>query len=169
MKRCLLALGVLIGCASAFGLTYAQLLSENDLEFQRIDNASAVALGSELTSEHQWGSYNQWQCFNMSQIELTCADYDHGTLVPSIRVATEREIFLFDVHVEDRLDCEQTLSAWRKLLVGGIEACIFAAHMPDIDLDLDGELPQSLWYINRLKGVGGYWNLFEESPQFRGH
>ncbi|HMN69207.1 MAG TPA: hypothetical protein PKC28_11760 [Bdellovibrionales bacterium] len=167
MKKYIVALGVLVGCASAFGFTYAQLLSENDMEFQRIDNANGVALGSELKSEHPWGSYNQWQCFHMSQIELTCADYDHGTLVPSISVATEREIFLFDTHVEDRLDCEQTLSSWRRLLAGGSEACIFAAHMPDVDLDSDGDLPQSLWYINRLKGVGGYWNLFEESLEFQ--
>lgn len=139
------------------------------MEFQRIDNANGVALGSELKSEHPWGSYNQWQCFHMSQVEFTCADYDHGNLVPSISVTTESDLFLFDTHVEDRLDCEQTLSAWRQLLVGGSEVCIFAAHMPDVDLDSDGRLPQSLWYISRLKGVGGYWNLFEESPEFRGH
>jgi len=151
-------------CASAFAFNYGHLLSEDDMEFQLLDNANGVALGSALKSEQPWESYNQWQCFDMSQVELVCADYDHGTLVPSISVATESEVFIFDTYVEDGLDCEQTLSAWRQLLAGGIEACIFAAHMPDVDLDSDGGRPQSLWYIKRLKGVGGYWNLFEESP-----
>jgi hypothetical protein len=69
--------------------------------------------------------------------------------------------------VGDRLDCEQTLSQWRALIDGGREVCIFVAHMPDVDMELDVDRPQSLWYINRIKGVGGYWNLFEESPEFQ--
>ena len=162
-----MVIGVLVGSVSAFGFTFARLLNENDMEFQRIDNANGVALGSELKSEHPWGSYNEWMCFPMSQVELTCADYDHGTLVPSITVTTDNEIFLFDTYVENRLDCDETLSAWRQLLAGGSESCIFAAHMPDVALGSIGNRPQSLWYINRLKGSGGYWNLFEEGPEFR--
>ena len=164
MKKVVVALILFVGCASAFGFTYTHLLDEGDIEFQRIDNFSGVALGAELKSEHPWGSYNQWQCFHMSHVELTCADYDNGTLVPSISVTTENDLFLFDAHVEDRLDCEHTLSAWRQLLAGGSEVCIFAAHMPGVDLDSDGDRPQSLWYINRLKGAGGWWSLFEEGP-----
>ncbi len=153
-------------CASASGFVYTQLLSDDDLEFQRIDNDNGVALGSALRSEHPWGSYNLWQCFSLEIVEFDCADYDHGTFVPAIRAETEREVFLFDTHVEDRLDCEQTLLKWRDLVLGGKEICVFAAHMPDVDLDLDQNRPQSLWYINRLKGVGGYWNLYESSPEY---
>lgn len=86
---------------------------------------------------------------------------------PRLSVETENEILFFDVHVEDRLDCEQTLAHWRDLIKGGREVCIFAAHVPYVDMDSDGDRPQSLWYINRIKGVGGYWNLFEESPEYQ--
>lgn len=165
MKRYVITLILILACASAFGFTYTQLLSEEDREFQHIDNANGRALGSESRSEHPWESYNRWQCFDISQVELTCADYDKGNLVPSIKAVTQSEIFLFDTHVEDRQDCKKTLSTWRQLLVGGSEICIFAANMPDVDLGSDGGRAQSLWYISRLKGAGGYWNLFEESSE----
>ncbi len=166
MKRWMVVVLSFAICASASAFVYTRLLSEEDLEFHRIDNENGVALGSELRSEHPWGSYNQWQCFSLDIVKFDCADYDHGTLVPSLSVESEAEVFLFDTYVEDRLDCEQTLSVWRYLVSGGREICIFAAHMPDVDLGLDQNKPQSLWYINRLKGAGGYWNLYEASPEY---
>lgn len=166
MKSWIAAFCVFVICASASAFVYSQLLSDEDIEFQRIDNERGVALGSELRSEHPWGSYNQWQCFSLEMVEFECADYDYGTLVPSLRVESEEEIFLFDTYVEDLLDCEQILSIWRNLVSGGKEVCVFAANMPDVDLGLDQNRPQSLWYINRLKGIGGYWNLYEASPAY---
>jgi hypothetical protein len=166
MKRWMVIVFSFAICATASAFVYTQLLSEEDLKFEQIDNENGRALGSEIGSENPWESYNQWQCFDMDVIEFTCADYDHGTLVPAIRAETKSEVFLFDTHVEDRLDCEQTLSIWRDLVLGGKEICVFAAHMPDVDLDLDQNRPQSLWYINRLKGVGGYWNLYESGPEY---
>lgn len=166
MKKWIAVFCLFAICASASGFVYTQLLSDEDLRFQRIDNENGVALGSELRGEHPWGSYNQWQCFSLEIVKFNCADYDYGTLVPSLRVESEEEVFLFDTYVEDRLDCEQTLSVWRDSVSGGREICIFAAHMPDVDLGLDQNKPQSLWYINRLKGAGGYWNLYESSPAY---
>lgn len=81
--------------------------------------------------------------------------------MPSITVDIGSELFLFDTHVEDRLDCQTTLNTWRDLSVGGQELCIFAARMPDVDLDADEDKPRSLWYVRRLKGTAGYWDLFE--------
>jgi len=166
VKKVIILFSLFVICATASGYVYTQLLSEDDLEFQRIDNDNGVALGSELRSEHPWGSYNQWQCFNLSSVDFTCADYDYGTLVPALRVEAENEVFLFDTYVEDQLNCEQTLLLWQNLTAGGRELCIFAAHMPDVDLGLDQNMPQSLWYINRIKGAGGYWNLYESSPAY---
>lgn len=155
----------LVGCASAFAVTFDQLLSEADMEFQRLDNADGIAIGSAVNSERPWVSYNEWQCFPVSKIELSCAEYDHGTLVPSIKVATGSEVLLFDSHVEDRLDCQKTLSIWQTLFTVGEEACIFAAHMPEVNLGAVEEGPQSLWYISRLKGAGGYWDLPEKGSE----
>lgn len=166
MKSWIAAFCLFAICISASALVYSRLLSDEDIEFQRLDNENGVALGSELQSEHPWGSYNQWQCFRLETVEFVCADYDYGTLVPSLRVESDEEVFLFDTYVEDRLDCKQTLLHWQNLTVGGREICVFAAHMPDVDLDLDQNKPQSLWYINRLKGAGGYWNLYEASPTY---
>ena len=163
----ILALGLFAVCISSLGLTYGELLTQEDLEFQELDNSNGVALGSVHRSEWPWGSYNQWQCFSIENLSYDCANYDNGTLVPSLSVITDREIFLFDVHVEDRLECEQTLWQWRALIDRGREVCIFAAHMPDVDMESGGDRSQSLWYINQIKGVGGYWNLFEKSPEYQ--
>jgi hypothetical protein len=166
VKKVIIIFGLLAICATASALVYTQLLSEDDLVFEQIENENGTAMSSVPESENPWESYNQWQCFDMAVVEFTCANYDHGTLVPAMRAETESEVFLFDTHVEDRLDCEQTLSIWRDLVLGGKEICVFAAHMPEVDLDLDQNRPQSLWYINRLKGVGGYWNLYESGPEY---
>jgi hypothetical protein len=163
----LIGLGLFAVCISVSAFAYNQLLTQEDIEFQELDNSQGVALGSELESEWPWGSYNQWQCFSVTNLSYDCADYDYGTLVPSLRIETEQELLHFDVHVEDKLECHQTLAMWRALIDGGEEICFFAAHIPDVDMGLDRNKPQSLWYINRIKGVGGYWNLFEESPEFR--
>lgn len=163
MKNWVAAFCIFTICASASAFVYSHLLSEGDLDYQAIDNDNGSALSSGLQSGSHWESYNQWQCFKLEVVEFYCVDYDHGTLVPAIRARAESEVFLFDTHVEDRLDCQQTLSVWRDLAESGSEICIFAAHMPDVDLGLDEGRSQSLWYINRLKGVGGYWNVYESS------
>ena len=163
MKKIIVALGLFMVCGSVAGFTYSELLSQEDIEFQELDNSKGVALGSAFESELIWGSYKQWKCFGVENLSYDCADYDNGPLVPSLSVEAEHETLIFDVHVEDRLDCEQTLAQWRTLINGGSEACIFAAHLPDVDMESGGVRPQSLWYINRIKGAGGYWNLFQES------
>lgn len=168
MKKVIVGIVMLATGNMTSGVDFTQLLTQDDIEFQEFENSIGVALGSELESEWPWGSYNQWQCFSVENLIYDCANYDSGTLVPSLSVATEHEIFLFDVHVEDRLDCEQTLMQWRALINRGRDVCIFAAQMPDVDIEPDGSRPQSLWYINRIKGVDGYWNLFDESPEFQG-
>ena len=167
MKKIIIGAVLLIFCILLSGFVYTQLLTQEDIEFQEFDNAQGAALGSISKIDWPWESYNQWQCFSIKKLNYDCADYVNGALVPSLRVETQQEIFLFDVHVEDRLDCEHTLAQWRTLIGGGQEVCIFAAHMPDVDIDAENGKPQSLWYINRLKGVDGYWNLFEESSEFR--
>ena len=153
---CLFLFGASVSAPAFF---YTQLLNEDDLEFQEIDNRNGSALSSGSLSERQWESYNQWQCFHREIVQFDCVHYDHGTFVPGLRVETASEVFFFDTHVEDRLDCEQTLSTWRDLVLGGHEICVFAALMPDVDLGFDQNKSQSLWYISRLKGAGGYWDL----------
>ena len=166
MKKIISGTVLLTFCILLSGFVYTQFLTQEDIEFQEFDNAQGAALGSAPKMQWPWESYNQWQCFSIEKLNYDCADYDNGTSVPSLRIEAEQDIRLFDVHVEDQLDCEQTLDRWRALIDGGQEVCIFAAHMPDVDLDDEGGKPQSLWYINRIKGINGYWNLFEESTEF---
>lgn len=160
MRKPFSILFLFAGCASAFGYTYSQLLTGDDVEYEHMDNVQGIALGSALDSDHPWESYNRWQCFSRDQVEFVCAKYEPGTLVPGIEVTTKNEILFFDTYLEDRLDCDQTLSAWRELVERGEEVCIFAANMPDVDFGSvsDGKKSKSLWYIKRVKGMGGYWN-----------
>lgn len=165
MKKVIIIFSLLAICATASAFVYTQLLSEDDLVFEQIENENGTAMSSVPESENPWESYNQWQCFDMAVVEFTCAAYDQDILVPSLRVETASEVFLFDTHVEDRLSCEQTLQIWQNLAAGGKEICIFAANMPDVELELDNNKPQSLWYINRIKGANGYWDLRAPSSE----
>jgi hypothetical protein len=159
VKKWIALLVFVVFCVSASAFVYSNLLDHDDLEFQIKDNENGVAVGSGLLNEDPWESYNQWQCFELEKTKFDCAEYDYGKLVPSIRVESKEGIRLFDTHVEDKLNCLQTLTVWRNLVNGGREICIFAAQMPDVDLGTDQDKPQSLWYITKLKGVGGYWIL----------
>lgn len=166
MKKWIALFVFVVFCVSASAFMYSNLLGQDDLEFQIIDNENGVAIGSGLQNEDSWESYNQWQCFELEKIKFDCAEYDYGKLVPSIRVESKEGVMLFDTHVEDKLNCLQTLSVWRDLVNGGREICILAAHMPDVDLGTYQEKPQTLWYITKLKGVGGYWNVTGVSADF---
>ena len=110
-----------------------------------------------------WESFNQWQCFSKEQLYFECVNYDENTLVPSIRVETDVESLFFDLHVEDNFACEETLAIWDDLFQGGAEFCVYAAHMKSFDLDKDEESQkvQTLWYIEKLKGHSGYWDIYK--------
>lgn len=159
MKFLLLFISLLFFSASTSGFLNSQLLTYEDIEFQRLDNAKGTVLASSDKNSWFWESYNQWQCFDVANLNYDCANYDYDTLVPSVRVETEVDVFFFDLHVEDHLDCPQTLNQWRNLIGEQQEVCIFAARMPEVEVGLsDQGKRQSLWYINRIKGVGGYWD-----------
>lgn len=163
----LIAFSFLLISVSAYAFIRSPLLAESDLEFQKTDNTQGPALGSTLLQEGGWASYNQWQCFSLEDAIMDCAVYDDGALVPSIRIETPKHTYLFDTHVEDKLSCSETLEKWNELAGNGTEICVFAAQMPDVDFGNDEQIQQSLWYINRIKMSGGYWNLFEESQEIK--
>ncbi len=163
MRNLVAGLLIFSACVSASGRMYTWLLSQEDADFQEFSNAQGSALSSEVESERPWESFNEWKCFGTVTLDFDCVEYDHGLMVPTLSVETEQEIFHFDVHVEDRLDCNATLKQWRALVAEGREVCVFAAQVPDVEMGLDGSKPQSLWYINRVKGEGGYWAPFDES------
>ena len=162
MKKllCILSLCLFFIFFSAYAFT--ELISYEDIVFQEQFYARGEALSSSDDSEFKWESYNQWQCFKTDQLFFECVEYDSEIFVPSISVETDADIFHFDVHVEDKLDCQQTINIWKKLFQFGPQACIFAANLPDVDFDVENGKPQSLWYIQRLKGVQGYWDLNSE-------
>jgi len=159
MKRSIFIFALLIVSASAFG--FITLLDESDFGMQQDDNQDGPALSSASNIDFQWESYNQWQCFSRDQITLDCAEYDESSMVPSIRAESASGIFFFDLHVEDGLLCENTLAEWRNLVNSGNETCIFAAHMPSVEMGVDENSNKqiSLWYIDQIKGKGGYWAL----------
>ena len=159
MNKPILTLALITSCISISVFAHNLLLSSDDFEIEKQDNYQGAALSSSMESEQHWESFNQWQCFDVANINYTCASYDDVILVPSLMVETEREILNFDLHIEDRVDCNETLIKWRALIDGGKEVCIFAARMPDVQMDLESNLPQTLWYINRIKGLNGYWSL----------
>lgn len=135
------------------------LLDLSDYQLQQSDSLRGPALSSGIDSENPWESYNQWRCYPLDVVEFGCVVYDEDVPVPTVVVATEAEVISYDVHFEENLECNQTLREWNELVSGGNEVCLYAAHMPAVEMDLDEDTQRkaSLWYIDRIKGFRGTW------------
>jgi hypothetical protein len=161
MKKWTVLFALLVGNVGAG--PFDSLLTWEDREMEREDFLDGPSLTSMSDHQVHWESFNQWQCFSKEQLYFECVNYDENTLVPSIRVETDVESLFFDLHVEDNFACEETLAIWDDLFQGGAEFCVYAAHMKSFDLDKDEESQkvQTLWYIEKLKGHSGYWDIYK--------
>lgn len=136
---------------------FSNILTQEDFDMQR----EHFEDGPTMTSvSGDWKSYNQWQCFNVNQIEFDCAVYDYDKkLVPHLKIQYSSFRYEFDLHVEDGFDCRKTLETWADLMDGSREICIYAAFMPGVR-ETDYPSDWYLWYIHTIKTSNGYWNLF---------
>lgn len=144
---------------SAFA--FIGMIEEADLELEQSDRQLGPAIASAPDAERQWESYNQWQCFDLQNVFFECALYDEEIKVPSITVYSDDAETFFDVHLEDNLDCNETLYNWRQLVDGGDQICIYAAKMQNTKIIEDtGETSVDLWYLTTVKGNNGYWSIY---------
>lgn len=127
---------------SLFG-TSAEQTPANEIWFSSVKDAVV-----------KWESNPMWRCFEASEINLNCANYDDGIRVPSISVGQNGYELLFDAHPEDRLNCNETLKEWQNLLVSGEQFCIYSAEVPtSIPEDL------TLSYLSAIETSMGRWLL----------
>jgi len=145
------SISALLSAQSLFGET---LLSQADIDWLIDQNQLGPHLSSPTDDDKSWESYDRWQCFKVANIDLQCATYDNSIEVPGLVIEDHKHTFLFDTHLEDRLNCKQTIDTWNELLFDSIEACILAAEMPGV-FDESDEI--SLWYIHAIKTEYGYW------------
>ena len=150
---------------SAVGLTfnysqYADLLNEEDQEWIYSLNQEGPYMTSAPGAEKAWESYFEWLCFSRKSIELSCVTYDEDTLVPSISAVDKNHTYLFDLHVEDGLECQSVLHSWHQL-IDDAQICVMAALMPGA---FESDPRTSLWYMNAIKTTEGYWILEENLP-----
>ncbi len=156
MKKSMVALLLLFPLSTH---SQSTLLTSEDWKYQ-FNHGQIAELGSAIEEVESWESFNQWLCFSNQQIEFLCAVYDENTLVPSLFIENAYGIFLIDAHVEDRLDCQDTIEHWKELASSNPDICVFAAHMPQVKFDDESKKPRNLFYIKRLKTSLGYWDAY---------
>ena len=124
----------------------------------------APSMTSTINDSSPWESYAEWQCFSIQDIQFECAVYTDDTTEPSIVAKTQVGTLFFDVYSEDELNCDETLNQWRALVADGKRICILAAQRPNLNLGTDSNgNPNSLWYLESIKGKHGYWDITEHS------
>lgn len=165
-KKYLIIILVLISASAslaAFSLNYYDILNEKDIERQISDSEKGPTLSSGTYNSPQWESFNTWQCFSTSQIELNClqiADMEN-TFVPDLQVLKNSRIYDFSLDPELELDCEENLNQWSALLQNEERFCTYAAYLQEVPeyIDLDQNITSAgLWIIEKLKTDKGYWN-----------
>lgn len=159
----LIFLSCLILSLSTFG--FNSLLTDDDFATAEYAYLGGPTLSSAEGEDTQWESYNQWQCFPSHGISFDCIEYEGGQFVPSLSTVTENGVIAFDIHLEDGISCDDTIPKWRELIGNGEEVCVFAAHIPTVEMattDTSGKA-LSLWYIDQIKGQNGYWKIGDYS------
>ncbi len=131
------------------------LLTEADYEIE--SQQEEPALSSSLASKEEWESYNEWHCYPIAAVELTCIEIDYGSRrrTPTIVATSNTEHYEYDLDPTFNWDCEFTLKEWRGLLNNSSQVCFFGAYLQSL-----GE-KESLWVLSQIKSENGYWKEYE--------
>ncbi len=135
------------------------LLSPEDLIHEKNDREQGPALSSATNDPKQWETYNQWMCFDTSQIQLDSIDIKSDANWrpwPQITVTTVGQRFNISPETDLNINTEETLKNWRALLNDSKEICLYAAFLQYLDED---EMPDSLWVLEDVKTENGYWHV----------
>ncbi len=137
----------------------ADLLTEADLLLQIEDRSDGPALQSGSHERVKWKSYNQWLCFDTSDVIVTNVSILYGNRfkkIPQIKAKALAHTFEISLSV-DRQDNEGDIfNKWKELLLNSKQVCAYAAHLPKVDPA--EEWKSSIWIIQSLKTYNGYWN-----------
>ncbi len=148
------------------GLEHDPLLDTSDLAREERDHLRGPALSSVLDDPNPWESYNQWMCFDSTQVQVETAEIDmDGGWVPwpQLRVEALGQTFLISPEVDLPVDAAKELEEWRRELRGSREVCLYAAFLEYSDSSPDSVADrESLWILQRLKTENGYWDV----PQY---
>jgi hypothetical protein len=147
---------------------YSALLTEDDYKAQQQEaTARGPALSAPLDGKTPyWESFNQWLCFPVEAVEITCLEAEYGRIVkvPALHIVYGAHYYEFSMDPDPEPDCEAVTRYWRTLLEGEREFCVYAAPLQEYEgvPSESGAKDGSVWIINRLKSGKGYWNFETE-------
>ena len=123
-----------------------EILSDDDFEMAKIDN-ERPALSAGLHEDFYWESY----------IEFICGETNYGGIknIPIILFDTKQRLFEFDLGPDYNWDCELVIEEWKLLAQEEESFCIFGAYLEE----LNEEGTYSLYYIEQIKTLKGYWKM----------
>jgi len=149
------------------GLEGTDLLTKEDLAHEEADRVRGPALSSAIDDPNPWETYNQWMCFESSQVELESVGikYDHEwSQMPQLAVTTLGQRFDISPDADQRFEADRVIETWRHLFDGSRDVCFFAAFLQYLDSDEDGR-PRSLWILKSIKTGNGYWHVNSETSE----
>lgn len=130
-----------------------------DVDRQLEEEQSTPALSSGLHEKTSWESFNEWQCFPISAVELTCTQHAFDpdkkplvwTNVASVLVENSNKLISFDFEEWRNVECNSILGEIKALISEERSLCIYAAYLQELGDN------HSYWIPTVLKTAKGYW------------
>ena len=140
------------------------LLTPEDVSYEATDRENGPALSSSLDDSSSWASYNQWMCFDVSQIRIETSNVKFASgwkPWPQFSVETSGQRFVFSPETERELDASLISSSWKTLVSKTRNICLYAAFLQCLDRENMSE-SESLWILEGFKTESGYWRMADE-------
>ena len=137
------------------------LLSAEDLELESLDRERGPELSAPLTESPRWESFNEWQCFHGSELQLRCVSLDDGEFqVPNLEVTEAGRLYEFSLNPSRDFDCEKVLEVWKRMVDVETPFCVYSARLQEYSEEQAADLGVNrwtLWIVSRIKSEGSYW------------
>lgn len=163
MKFFLILTTIFLTSSFAFINEHYQVLTKEDFDMAHEDNKTS-AISWPQSDGSFVESFNKWQCYSTDQIKLSTVEIeDHESkCVPSIEIAHDNFVQLFDIDNEENWDCEKILDDWNELIKNQRSICLFGAFVQYETSNI------FLWDLEKIKTENGYWDRVEEAELIQG-
>jgi len=142
------------------------LLTEEDYRQEQDDSKTpAVTAAPDVDGKIAWKSFNQWQCFPVSQLKFECDPDSEGqeTCYPHLIVEQDGSVFDFQFLTPgDNLKSAVVLDRWNSLVANEESFCVYGAYLPDVS-----DSREAVFSVDRLKTAKGYWDYDSEENWYR--
>ena len=142
------------------GFEGSALLTQEDLLIEEIDQANGPAISSAADDSDAWSSFNQWMCFDISNVKIEVIQIMVGQEWkewPQLYIKSHGMNYQFSLDIDHEINAKQVVQEWEEKIKGTHEICLYAAFLQYVTSE--DNIVEGLWMLEKFKTDNGYWNL----------